>query len=300
MVRDNSTAFWYYVELALPILALAVLAVSRDAFRPGWPDAVPKVGVVAVLGILLNAGFLRSPLDARLADPSVPHAIVIAWLAGTVATMAGRRQSWRPALASWRVPLSIAAVVAALPLAFVMIATMPEDAYDRLDNAGMTEGVRGTVRHAQSTARGVAADWDAVPAGITGRSELFTLAAYLHACTAPGAHVFVQPYLPHVIALARRPFAGGHADLRTGFFTSDADQQQTLRRLRRQDVPVVLLSEPPASFGASFPLIGAYLLEQYDVAGTYTFDDRFPIVLLWRKGVDAGGRFTALDWPCRR
>ena len=67
-----------YLEIALPILALAMLALSRDGFRPEWPHAAEKIGIVAILGLVLDAGFLRSPLDARLADPSVPHAILIA------------------------------------------------------------------------------------------------------------------------------------------------------------------------------------------------------------------------------
>ena len=33
---------------------------------------------------MLNAYFLRSPLDARLADPAVPHVILLAWLAVAV------------------------------------------------------------------------------------------------------------------------------------------------------------------------------------------------------------------------
>ena len=78
-LRDNRVAWTYYFEIVLPLLALALLVLSRDGFRPLWPHAVPKIAIVGLLGVILDAGFLRSPLAARLADPSVPHAIVIAW-----------------------------------------------------------------------------------------------------------------------------------------------------------------------------------------------------------------------------
>ena len=54
---------------------------SSDAGRPGWLHAKAKLATVAILGVMLNAYFLRSPLDARLADPAVPHMILLAWLA---------------------------------------------------------------------------------------------------------------------------------------------------------------------------------------------------------------------------
>jgi hypothetical protein len=298
VVRDNTTAWWYYFELALPLLALAVLATSRDAYRPTWVRAGPKVAVVAVLAMILNAGFLRSPLDARLADPSVPHAILIAWLAAALPAMFRMSQSWRPALQRWRIPLASAAVVAAAPFAFVLAATMTRDVYDRLDNSGLTEGVRSAFRHAASTARGVRTDWQRAIEEQENRSELFTLARYLNACTSPDARVFVQPYIPQVVALARRPFAGGHGDLRTGFFNTADAQALTISRLQRQQVPVALLGESPESYRKSFPLIGEYLQQRYDVAGTYVFDDRLPITLLIRKGMESHRRFEKLDWPC--
>ena len=80
VVRDNEAAWMYYTEILLPFFALFVLAVSKDGFRPGWPHAKEKLAMVAVLAIALDAGFLRSPLEARLADPSVPLVILVGWL----------------------------------------------------------------------------------------------------------------------------------------------------------------------------------------------------------------------------
>jgi hypothetical protein len=123
---------------------------------------------------------------------------------------------------------------------------------------------------------------------------------YLNACTAADTRVFVQSYLPQVLALARRGFAGGHADLRPGFFATDAAQALTVERLRRQKVPVILLESGDGydSFREWFPFITAYLDEHYAIAGSHVFDDRFGITLLLRKDAHPRGRFAELDWPC--
>lgn len=297
----NATAWGYYLELTLPLLALAVAAVSRDGFRPPWPHARLKVIVVALLAVVLNVGFLRTPLEGRLADPSVPHAVLIAWLAVALPAMFRAPASWAPALAQWRRPLAAALAAAAVPMAFVVAVTLTDGTYDRLDNAGLTEGPRRALQGAASVARTLRADWQLESwEARAGRSELITLAMYLNACTPPDARILVQPYIPQVLALARRPFAGGHADLRPGFFTTERDQQQMLSRLRRQRVPVVLLATDDSleNFRRSFPLITAYLDERYTVRGTRLFDGRFGITLLVDRNAPSDRRFAHLDWPC--
>jgi len=189
----------------------------------------------------------------------------------------------------------------AAPVALVPAATLTHGFSDRIDDAGLSEGPRRTLQGAASVSRTVRAEWQIErwkqdPA----RSELITLARYLNACTPPDARVFVQPYVPQVLGLARRPFAGGLADLRPGFFTTERDQQLILSRLRRQNVPVALLDADEAldNFRESFPLVAAFLDEQYDVAGRRLFDGRFGITLLVKKTARADGRFADLDWPC--
>jgi hypothetical protein len=300
-VFENPTAWWYYLELLLPVLALVVVTLSRDGFRPGWPNARVKVAIVALLGILLNAGFLRTPLDARLADPSVPHAILIAWLAVALPAMFRAPASWAAPFLHWRMPVATAIAVVAAPMVFVVAANVTRDAYERAGNAGLTEGPRRTWQGAASVARALRADWQLETwTQRPDRSELITLALYLNACTRPDARILVQPYIPQVLALARRPFAGGHADLRPGFFTTDRDQLQILARLERQHVPIVLLATDDSleNFRESFPRITAYLDEHYTAAGAHVFDGRYGITLLIDKRERADRRFPPLGWPC--
>lgn len=298
-VRDNGAAWMYYTEIALPLLALLVLAVSRDGWRPGWPRAVPKIGAVAVLGLALDAAFLRSPLAARLADPSVPHAVLIAWLAAAVPSLLIGRASWRPSLAHLRLPLGVGVLAMTAAIAFVLGAFVTTDLYDRLDQADMATRPRNMIERAVLMDRRLRERWD-LAAWREDRPELVDLSQYLRDCTAPTDRVFVQLYLPQVTALANRGFAGGHADLRPGFFTTEDAQRLTIERLRRQSVPLLLLEteDTRRSFRRAFPLVSAYFDQHYAIAGARTFEDRFPVTLWVRGDYVAAPRHEPLGWPC--
>jgi hypothetical protein len=287
----------------LPLFAAAVLAVSRDACRSSWPRAAPKIAVVIVLAALLDAGFLRSPLEARLADPSVPHAILIAWLGVALPTLWWSRAAWRPALDHWRRPVGAALFAAAAPLALVLGVATTVNVYDRIDGSAMAERPGKPLEQASRVVERLRTEWNlAAWVNRKDRPDLLTLAMYLEACTPHDARVFVQPYIPQVLGLARRGFAGGHADLRPGFFNTADAQELTIDRLRRQRVPVALLESGDSyrNFRKSFPLITAYLDAQYEVVGTHTFDGRFGIQLLARKDAIPADRYAQLDWPCYR
>ena len=88
------------------MIALLARSMSPQAFRSHWPNAAGKVAVVAVLGVVLNVGFLRLPLASRLADPSVPHAVLLAWLCAVVVRLVWRGDDVRPSLRrhAWFIP----------------------------------------------------------------------------------------------------------------------------------------------------------------------------------------------------
>jgi hypothetical protein len=145
------------------------------------------------------------------------------------------------------------------------------------------------------------ADWDLETwAARPDRPDLIGLSMYVNACTAPTDRILVQAYMPQVLALARRAFAGGHADLRPGFFDTVDAQQLTIARLQRQSVPLVLLETDKSysEFQKSFPLVMAYLDARYELAGTRVFDDRFGVNLFVRRGVAPSGTYEPFGWPC--
>ena len=300
-VRDNGAAWVYYTEILLPFFALFILAAARDGFRPEWPHAREKLAMVAVLGAVLDAGFLRSPLEARLADPSVPLVILIAWLLVALPRLWLRDASLRPSWLPFRWPIRGAVTVVGAAIALLFIVLVKGDLYSRLDKASMTDRFGKPFERADAIARQLHLDWDlGLWAARPQRPDLITLSLYVNACTMPDDRVLVQSYLPQVLALARRAFAGGHADLRPGFFEFDEAQRLTVERLRSRSVPMILLDTDDSlrSFYRSFPIVTAYIDQAYRQAGMHTFDERFGITLYVKKDRTPTGTYEPLGWPC--
>ena len=301
VLRDNMVAWTFYTEIALPFFALFVLWASSDGGRPGWPRARAKLGMVAILAIMLVAFFLRSPLAARLADPSVPLAILVTWLIVAVPRMLISRAALSPAAQGRVWPVRAVLGVGAATIAFILSAGLSRDFYDRLDRSSMVERIGKPFERVGQIAVQMRREWNLDTwAERTDTPELITLARYVNACTAPSDRVLVQAYLPQVLALAQRAFAGGHADLRPGFFATDDAQRLTLARLNAQPVPIILLDTGQSyeNFRSSFPLITAYIDREYQLAGTREFDGRFGINLFVRKDRTPAGTWEPLDWPC--
>jgi hypothetical protein len=300
-VRDNGAAWVYYTEILLPFFALFILAASRDGFRPEWPHAREKLAMVAVLGAVLDAGFLRSPLEARLADPSVPLVILIAWLLVALPRLWLREESLRPSWLPLRWPIRGAVTVVGAGIALLFIVLVKGDLYSRLDKASMTDRLGKPFERVGVISKQLQMDWDlGLWAARPERPDLITLSLYINACTTPDDRVLVQSYLPQVLALARRAFAGGHADLRPGFFEFEEAQRLTVQRLRSRSVPMILLDTEDSlrSFYRSFPIVRAYIDQEYRQAGMHTFDERFGITLYVKKDRTPNGTYEPLGWPC--
>jgi hypothetical protein len=256
---------------------------------------------VAILAIMLDAYFLRSPLAARLADPSVPLAILLSWLVVAVPRLVFSASSLSPTAQAGPWVVRGLVLTGAASIAFILVGTLSRDFYDRLDKSSMAERWGKPPERAVGIARQLKNDWDLRTwEARTDRPDLITLSLYVNACTAPTDRVLVQGYLPQVLALAKRAFAGGHADLRPGFFATDSAQRLTLDRLRRQSVPIMLLDDGESlqQFRSAFPLITAYVDDQYRLAGTHEFDERFGISLFVRKDLTPQSTWDPLGWPC--
>ena len=297
-IGDNGVAWTFYAEIALPVLAL-IVAFSTSAARDTWPHASEKIAVVAVLALLLDAGFLRSPLAARLADPSVPLTVLAAWMPVALGRLlrqsvttpgSGRR------LLAWTATAATIVVLASMGIAEGW--TAPR----RLRQTYIADGLDAAVDRSATVLdvvrRSFPISRDAVK-----RDNVLMLSVYARECTRPNDRIFMEHYLPQVIALSQRAFAGGHADLRPGFFTSVEMQQLTVSRLRRQSVPMVFVGPQPdlGNFRESFPIVTSYFDEHYRSAGTRSFDNgRTEVQLLVRRDARPVRTFEPLDWPCYR
>src|SRR4029453_10035537 len=83
--RENAIAWMYLLFTWVPVLVLIFLAIGW--LRPSWgfhsgEMAAPVVMAATVLSVATNQGFLRDPLDVRLADASAVTLILAAWLVG--------------------------------------------------------------------------------------------------------------------------------------------------------------------------------------------------------------------------
>src|SRR6185503_7074545 len=179
VVQDNWVAWLFYGELALPIVCILIALSSPTAFRPGWPNAPAKVGSVAALGIVLDAGFLRAPLAARLADPSVPHAILLAWLPVAVGALL------------WRADLLRVAVL----LLAVFWLTATQKMHDRLDKAWLAGSPGAATERATSMWHRIGEAFPISRAMVDADDSVMALAYYVHVCTQPTQRVFMQEYL---------------------------------------------------------------------------------------------------------
>jgi len=298
LVRASSVAWTFYIELLLPLLAVALLLLAPDGFRPTWPLARAKIGTVAALGGVLDAGFLRSPLEARLADPSVPHAILLAWLCTVAAVSIALPRGQRPSspVRSLIPRLAIAGTVVALVFAVGCVLT--KDLGGRLEKARLTHGPREAIERVRVAAAEIRDAWKlSTWESQRNRPDLIALSLYLNACTEPADRILVESYVPQVVALARRGFAGGQADVRLGLFDTRDAQQLTVSRLQRQSVPVILLDSSGA-FHADFPVVAAYVDAHYRRAGMRVFDGRFPFDLYVRRDARPRGVYRPFGWPC--
>jgi hypothetical protein len=301
VVRDNYVAWLYYFEILLPFFALFVLAVSRDGWRPSWPRARAKLAMVAVLTAVLDLGFLRSPLEARLADTSVPLVILVAWLIAALPRMVVSTDSFVAPVRRIRWPVQGVAWTIGVAIAAVLTTIVSHDFYRRLDKSAMTDRWGKPFERASNVVEQLRHDWDLAPwTSRANRPDLITLSLYINACTSPDDRILVQSYMPQVLALARRAFAGGHADLRPGFFETEDAQRLTLSRLQKQSVPMILLDtdESLRNFRTSFPIIVKYVDAEYRLAATHVFDGRFGISLFVRRDLEPARTWEPLGWPC--
>src|SRR6185436_16018171 len=127
------------------------------------------------------------------------------------------------------------------------------------------------------------------------------VADYLRSCTRPTDRALVIADSPEVATFASRPFAAGQATFRPGFYTLDVDQRLMLERLRRQSVPVVLTDDQEdyeQNFASGFPIIHAYLTEQYTLAGELPALTGGPMRVFVRRTRQPTGTYGVTGLPC--
>ncbi len=284
--EGNAIAFLYDLSLAVPVLALLALIGSPRAKGLDTRQTRALIGSLAVLALLLDRFFLRNNLGARFGDLGAPIAILAAWLV------------WRFADGS-RARGARAWAVAALVLVPTMQALDTTGSVrHELDTTGLSDSVKKIGRRLAA----VTAELGALPATASAAPDQVPNAVdYLRACTGPADRVLVVADAPEILALAGRPFAGGHPTFRPGFYTLERDQQQTLERLRHQVVPVVLLDDEgsySSHFVPQFRLIHEHVMAHYERAGDLASPAGPAVQVFTLRGRTATGRYRTTGLPC--
>jgi len=284
--EGNAIAFLYDLSVAIPIVALLALIGTPRAKGLDTSQTRALIGSLAVLALLLDRFFLRNNLGARFGDLGAPVVILAAWLIWRLGDGSARR----------RVAASFIGLMVLVPTLQALDAT--GSVWQELDTTGLRDSAKKIARRLVT----VSAELRALPLTGAGPSHAEpNVVDYLRRCTAPEDRVLVVADAPEILAVAGRRFAGGHPTFRPGFYTLERDQQQTLARLRRQSVPVVLLDAPASyntHFVPQFTLIHAHVMAHYERAGELAAPAGPPVQVFTERGRAATGRYRGTEMPC--
>lgn len=291
LTTANVHAWLYYLFWTLAVVALVLALWRRITRRERWAGESVAVGAIALIALALDASFLRNPLETRLADAMVPGCLLGAWLLGLVWMMKGRL--------AFVIPVRLAASVLFAVTAVAIWGV--GDVHDKLDEVGVFED---DLEHLQQhTAAVVNAltqpEMDArkLPSRVS--AGLVPFFHYVNRCTAPTDRLLVSGPYADVFVLARRGFAGGHIAFTEGFYHSDADQQLTLQRMKRESVPFVVLPlDDQDAFARSFPQVLAHVTAAYDRLADIPVDGLKGIRILVERARPRLGTDSQTGWPC--
>jgi hypothetical protein len=268
---------------ALPFIALALVAAGRR--RSDVRDMVARIVPLAVAGVVVNFGFIRDPLTTRLADAIVPAAVLAPWLLS---------RAWHaPRLRIVSIPV---ALLLFAPLAASIVAV--GGTMEQLDRTGLLGRVVDAPGRFGERASDLRARFTSYQIPSRATAALVPFFAYVDRCTTEEHRLLMGGFDPEIPFYARRLFAAGQAYF-ASYFSSTDNQLMALGRMRRQVVPLFILSSDYAEeFEQRFPIVAAYVHARYMLLTEVTVEkDRYVRIF-----VDSGLRSAGLDpetgWPC--
>jgi hypothetical protein len=291
LTTANMHAWLYYLFWTLPVVSVVLALLRRVLRRERWAGESLAVAAIALIAFALDATFLRNPLETRLADVTVPAALLGAWLLGLVWSM-----KWHRAIV-----VGARAAAAVVLLCTTVAIWRVGDVTGKLDEVGAFDD---EVEHVQEhTAAVIAAltspemDTRKLPSRVS--AGLVPFFRYLNRCTDETDRLLVSGPYPDVFVLARRGFAGGHIAFMEAFYHSDADQRLTLERMTRQSVPFVVLPlDDQDAFARSFPRVLAHVTAAYDVMTDIPVDGLKGVRIMIERARPRMGTDRVTGWPC--
>jgi hypothetical protein len=240
--------------------------------------------------VVIHQTLIRESADSRLPDVAGPTMVLGAWV--TARSIDAARRQW----------LHVVAVVVAIVVwgTTVSGAALYGELADRIIASGLLAGptpTRNRIRDVNRLLTGRPIESYA-PVGSTG---VRALTRYVLECTRPSDRVLTGVFEPQIAFYAERGFAGGQVYLQEGWYASDADQLLTIERLKRQRVPIVILSaqeEPQVQ--RAFSRVYQYVIENYQEAARSDFGGRRVYAVFTSRHIQPRSTHAALGLPCYR
>ena len=280
----NAAAWFYYVTLLLPVAGLALLLWRGAVSRPEAAVA----GMASVLCLITVQTLVRGSPDSRLPDVASSIAVVGAWVGARCrgADIARGRVARRTLTA---------VVVAAVTVTMWSVWTFAEGGAN-LENSRILTGPAGIWRRATTVTERLRSrpidNWTREAPDLGG------IVRYVFECTAPTDRLLVTWFAPELLFYTERAFAGGQVYLIAGWHASPEDQRDTVGRLERQRVPIVL-EHVDSDYGPIFPIVAEYVHRHYRQVSIEAETMRGFRVLVDQR-LQPTGTYEPLGTPCYR
>ncbi|HKE86921.1 MAG TPA: hypothetical protein VKB50_24360 [Vicinamibacterales bacterium] len=272
-----------------PVAALAALAMSVARRRPGSWDEVRRVGPLAVLALVANAGLIRDLPETRLPDAIVVPALIGMWLG---------QSAWGWFSGAGAVAVRVAAVVALVVTLWGV--TIMGHTPEQLNRIGVFNGIGRLPGRFKERAIEMKRPWEGRQRPSVAVQEMRPFFGYTARCVPADARLLVAAYLPEVLVLAHRPFAGGQIWFMPGGLATADDHALVMRRLAGERVPLAVIRRPSYDdLAREFPELDAHITAHFSPIAQWSMggDDR--VVLLADMHASTG-RDDATGWPCYR
>ena len=270
-----------YLFHAVPFAALAVCFVMWRRGHADW--SVRFIACAAAVGIAENFGLIRHTLEARIPDAIVPVVLIGSWLVW---------RAWRASSLGVAIPSTLLFVLAGIAVADMGAVR------ENLNRADITADLlrQPTAIASRFRERSAALHdrfGDAYSRYVIPLRPFFS---YLDRCTTEEHRLFLGGLIPEVGYIARRPFAGGGYE--NFNFSSPANQQRVIDRLRRQLAPFAVLPGGPDSLDNNVPVLAAYLHSRYVPLADIPVPGVTPIRLMVDRMLPPRSRDAETGWPC--
>lgn len=267
----------------LPLVAAIVVFAKRR--EPEALAMMTRVVPVIVVALLVNAAFLRDPLNTRLPDAAVPNVILGAWLLA---------QAWGAVRGRALMVVCTAAAVLIVGTSTLAVGHTAEE----VDRAGLLTGYRQVPERFRERRAQLLDRFSESQIPNDTIEKLVPFFRYLARCTAPDDRIMNLGYQSEIPVFARRGFAGGLSYFGV-YPSSDARQRVVLDRLDHETVPIaVLASDFSVEFDQRFPQVAAHVRANYRQVANVEIRDDLHLRILADTRLETAARDAETGFPC--